>query len=73
MVEHPRVRLEAVMARITAEDLVDLGRWSSIQFRDQDTADAAMDRYHRYLDRRRRKGAPPPPEGTDGRTPGQAA
>ncbi|MPZ99814.1 MAG: hypothetical protein GEU80_10860 [Dehalococcoidia bacterium] len=68
-----RVRLEAVMARITAEDLLDLGRWASIQFRDQSTADAAMDRYHRYLARQQRADTPPPAEDTDGRPPGKAA
>jgi hypothetical protein len=36
------------MADLTPEDIVDLGRWYAIQFRDQETAEAALDRYERY-------------------------
>lgn len=39
--------------KLTADDLLDLGRWHFIQFRDSDTASAAMERYRRYLERRR--------------------
>jgi len=39
--------------KLTPDDLLDLGRWHFIQFRDSDTASAAMERYRRYLERRR--------------------
>ncbi len=41
------------MVKLTSDDLLDLGRWHFIQFRDSDTASAAMERYRRYLERRR--------------------
>ena len=41
------------MVKLTQDDLLDLGRWHFIQFRDSDTASAAMERYRRYLERRR--------------------
>ena len=41
------------MVKLTPDDLLDLGRWHFIQFRDSDTASAAMERYRRYLERRR--------------------
>ena len=41
------------VVKLTPDDLLDLGRWHFIQFRDSDTAAAAMDRYRRYLERRR--------------------
>ena len=41
------------MVKLTPDDLLDLGRWHFIQFRDSDTATAAMERYRRYLERRR--------------------
>jgi hypothetical protein len=41
------------VVKLTSDDLLDLGRWHFIQFRDSDTASAAMERYRRYLERRR--------------------
>ncbi len=41
------------MVKLTPDDLLGLGRWHFIQFRDADTASAAMERYRRYLERRR--------------------
>jgi len=41
------------VVKLTPDDLLDLGRWHFIQFRDSDTASAAMERYRRYLERRR--------------------
>ena len=36
------------MPGITAEDLIDLDRWYSIQFACRDAATAAVERYRRY-------------------------
>jgi len=41
------------MTKLTADDIVDLGRWHFIQFKDEATAEAAMDRYRHYVDRQR--------------------
>ena len=41
------------VVKLTPDDLLDLGRWHFIQFRDADTASAAMERYRHYLERRR--------------------
>ncbi len=49
--EHRKWRRSVV--KLTPDDLLDLGRWHFIQFRDSDTASAAMERYRRYLERRR--------------------
>jgi len=48
-----RRRKRRCVVKLTADDLLDLGRWHFIQFRDSDTASAAMERYRRYLERRR--------------------
>ena len=41
------------MSKLTADDIVDLGRWHFIQFKDEATAEAAMERYRRYIERQR--------------------
>lgn len=41
------------MTKLTADDIVDLGRWHFIQFKDEATAEAAMERYRRYVERQR--------------------
>lgn len=38
---------------LTPDEIADLGRWYFIQFADEATAEAAMDRYQRYLERQR--------------------
>ncbi len=38
---------------LTRDEIVDLGRWYFVQFADEVTAEAAMDRYQRYLERQR--------------------
>ncbi len=38
---------------LTPDEIVDLGRWQFVQFADEATAVAAMDRYQRYLERQR--------------------
>jgi hypothetical protein len=43
------------MSKLTADDIVDLGRWHFIQFKDEATAEAAMERYRRYIERQRVK------------------
>ena len=39
------------MAGLTYDDIADLGRWYSIQFRDEAAAEEALDRYERYRGR----------------------
>lgn len=41
------------MTKLSADDIVDLGRWHFIQFRDEATAEAAMERYRRFVERQR--------------------
>lgn len=41
------------MGKLTADDILDLGRWHFIQFADAETASAAMERYRRYVERQR--------------------
>lgn len=36
------------VVKLTPDELLDLGRWRFIQFRDPDTASASMERYRRY-------------------------
>lgn len=43
------------LERITADDIVDLGRWFSVQFRNEKTAATAFDRYYDYLERQRKR------------------
>ncbi len=38
---------------LTPDEIADLGRWYFIQFADEATAVAAMNRYQRYLERQR--------------------
>jgi hypothetical protein len=38
---------------LTPDELLDLGRWYFVQFADEAAAEAAMDRYQRYLERQR--------------------
>ncbi len=38
---------------LTPDEIVDLGRWYFVQFADEATAEAAMNRYQRYLERQR--------------------
>ena len=38
---------------LTPDEIADLGRWYFIQFADEQTAEAAMARYQRYLERQR--------------------
>ncbi len=38
---------------LTPDEIVDLGRWAFVQFADEPTAEAAMDRYQRFLERQR--------------------
>ncbi|MDA0351058.1 MAG: hypothetical protein O3A10_02465 [Chloroflexi bacterium] len=42
------------MTKLTADDIVDLGRWHFIQFKDEATAEAAMNKYRRFVERQRR-------------------
>ena len=41
------------MSKLTPDDIADLGRWHFIQFKDEATAQAAMERYRRYVERQR--------------------
>ncbi len=41
------------MTKLSADDIVDLGRWHFIQFRDESTAEAAMEKYRRFVERQR--------------------
>ena len=41
------------MTKLTADDIVDLGRWHFIQFKDESTAQSAMEKYHRFVERQR--------------------
>jgi hypothetical protein len=41
------------VVKLTPDELLDLGRWRFIQFRDSDAASASMERYRRYRERRR--------------------
>ena len=41
------------MSKLTADDIVDLGRWHFIQFKDEATAHGAMERYRRFVQRQR--------------------
>jgi hypothetical protein len=45
------------MAGLTADDIADLGRWYSIQFRDEAAALEALDRFERFRERRSRAAA----------------
>ena len=66
---------------LTPDEIVDLGRWYFVQFADEATAEAAMDRYQRYLERQReayrlanheradRTQEPPPEDDTRGERP----
>jgi hypothetical protein len=49
------------MTKLSADDLVDLGRWHFIQFKDESTAHQAMEKYRRYVERQR-DSAPSLPE-----------
>lgn len=66
---------------LTPDEIADLGRWYFVQFANEATAEAAMDRYQRYLERQREayrianeerpESAPDPPteDGTSGERP----
>ena len=41
------------MTKLTADDIVDLGRWHFIQFKDEATAESAMEKYRRFVERQR--------------------
>ena len=41
------------MTKLTADDIVDLGRWHFIQFKDEATAERAMEKYRRFVERKR--------------------
>ncbi len=41
------------MTKLTADDIVDLGRWHFIQFKDEATAEAAMEKYRLFVERQR--------------------
>lgn len=46
------------MTKLSADDIVDLGRWHFIQFRDEATAEAAMEKYRRFVEQQRDVAAP---------------
>ncbi len=50
---------------LTPDEIVDLGRWYFVQFADEATAEAAMDRYQRYLERQREAYGRANPERTE--------
>jgi hypothetical protein len=39
------------MTKLSADDIIDLGRWNFIQFRDEATAEGAMEKYRRFGER----------------------
>jgi hypothetical protein len=41
------------MTKLTADDIVDLGRWHFIQFKDEATAESAMEKYRIFVERQR--------------------
>lgn len=41
------------MTKLTADDIVDLGRWHFIQFKDEATAESAMEKYRHFVERQR--------------------
>lgn len=41
------------MSKLTPDDIVDLGRWHFIQFKDEATAQAAMEKYRHFVEQQR--------------------
>jgi hypothetical protein len=41
------------MTNLSADDIIALGRWHFIQFKDEATAHQAMEKYRRYVERQR--------------------